>query len=308
MSIRNKNNEYMLDIINRSVRVCPDILIENSEEIYHAQLVHAALSGGEKSIFLVSGPSASGKTTTAGKLKYELSRMCRDSAVVSMDNFYKDRDLLPIVDGKPNAEVVESLEVELLADKMKQILKTGKATLPVYDFSAGKRKDDAEEVCVGKNGVLIIEGIHALNPVTYRGIDPTLLHRIYVSPHSGFAVPGKTVITKRELRFLRRLVRDSWSRGSDAFKTFSVWREVCRGEDRYIRPLASEADITIDTTHAYEPAVLKDQAIPLLSQIPPENPYYRDAHALLVSLEEVDSVPLKSVPQTSLLREFLKTE
>ena len=295
----------MLDIINRSVTVCRDILIENAEEIYHAQLVHAALSGGEKSIFLVAGPSASGKTTTANKLKYELSRMCRDSVVFSMDNFYKDRDRMPVVDGKANPEVVEALEVDLLAEKMRQIVREGRARLPVYDFLTGTRTDDAEEVSVGKNGVLIIEGIHALNPVVYRGVDPLLLHRIYVSPHSGFAVPGKTVLTKRELRFIRRLVRDSWARGSSAENTFRMWREVCRCEDRYIRPLASEADITIDTTHAYEPAVLKAQAVSLLSTISPQSPYFCDARALLSALSEVVPSDPGVIPATSLLREFV---
>lgn len=305
VSIKNKNNEYMLDIINRSIRVCPQVLIDNAEEIYHAQLVHAALSGGEKRIFLVSGPSASGKTTTAEKLRHELLRMRRDAVVISMDDFYKERPFLPVINGKPNPEVVEALEVDLLTEKMTAVIWDGEALLPVYDFLTGKRTDNARKTTLSPDGVLIVEGIHALNPAISRGVDPSLLHRIYVSPHSGFALPSKTVLPKRELRFLRRMVRDSWARGSSAENTFLMWREVCRCEDRLIRPLASSADITVDTTHAYEPAILREQSVSLLEQIPPHSPYFGEARALLYALQDVAGLSVEAVPQNSLLREFV---
>ena len=121
-----------------------------------------------------------------------------------------------------------------------------------------------DRIDIGGNGVLIIEGLHGLNPQVHSGIDGELLHKVYVSPHSNFAMPGRTVLTKRDVRFIRRLVRDFWSRGSSVENTFNMWEEVCRCEDKFIRPLAVNADSTIDTTYAYEPAIIKKQAMTCL--------------------------------------------
>lgn len=305
MGIKNKNNNYIVDIINFAAERCPEVLIRESEAIYHAQVFHAVLSAGEKQLVFLSGPSASGKTTTAGKVKEEMRHIQRSAAIVSLDDFYCDRDKLPIVDGKPNAEVVEALDVGRIYAALESIVSTGKAKLPRFDFVSGKRTDDAYELDIGKEGVLIVEGLHALNPLLSENLDASVVHKIYVSPHSGFWLNNHDVITKRELRFLRRMVRDSWSRGSDPTRTFSMWDDVCRGEDEFIRPLGREADSTIDTTHAYEPLVLKEPALKLLNSLPAGSPYARKAKDLSDCLEAFSSLTPYQIPTTSMLNEFI---
>lgn len=306
MGIKNKNNEYIVDILNFAAEKCPEVLIKNSEEIYHAQLFHTVLSAGEKRAIFIAGPSASGKTTTAIKLKEELRHIHRSATVISLDDFYKHRKDLPIVDGKPNAEIVESLELPVFYKCINELLETGKAKLPRFDFYTGIRTDDAYELDLGNEGVLIVEGIHGLNPLLFQEIDPNLVHKVYVSPHSGFALNQHAVITKRELRFLRRMVRDSWSRGNDCEKTFSLWGQVCEAEDKYIRPLGASADSSIDTTHAYEPLVIKNSALVLLDKIPKESEYHIEAQYLIERLNEFKSLSRYLVPTDSMLNEFIK--
>ncbi len=146
MNLKNDKNQYMLPIVNRSAQNCSDILIKFSEDMYSARLTETILSSFEKRIILISGPSASGKTTTAKKLADSLLSIGRAASVISMDDFYKHRFEMPVIDGKINAEIIEALEMDLLKKVMKEFLKTGKASLPRYDFTDGIRRDNFYEI------------------------------------------------------------------------------------------------------------------------------------------------------------------
>lgn len=304
MNLKNDKNQYMLPIVNRSAQNCSDILIKFSEDMYSARLTETILSSFGKRIILISGPSASGKTTTAKKLADSLLSIGRAASVISMDDFYKHRFEMPVIDGKINAEIIEALEMDLLKKVMKEFLKTGKASLPRYDFTDGIRRDNFYEIDSGKDGILILEGLHAINPLVFSGLYEDSYYRIYVSPHSGF-VGENSILERKELRFLRRLVRDFYTRSSSAERTFEMWSDVCSCEDVYVRPLGKTADRILDTTHPYEICVLKETAIEILKTIKEDSEYYKEALRLIDFLEEVYSLPLEFIPETSLLNEFL---
>lgn len=306
MGIKNKNNEYLVDILNFAADTCPDVLIDNVEDIYRAQIFHAVLSSGRKQMILLAGPSGSGKTTTARKIKEAMRHIHRTAVVVSMDDFYKNRTELPIIDGKPNAEVVESLEIELVRKVMNDILATGKASMPQFDFISGVRTDNAYSLDLGADGVLILEGIHGLNPIISDGIDSSLIHKVYVSPHSGFCDGKNTVLSKFDLRFLRRMIRDSWSRGINAEGTFAVWDDVRKSEDLYIRPLGATADNTVDTTHAYEPMAFKHHALELLGTVSQNSPFSEKARELEKALSKFREISGFMIPTESMLNEFVQ--
>lgn len=306
MGIKNKNNEYLVDILNFAADTCPDVLIDNVEDIYRAQIFHTVLSAGRKHLILLAGPSGSGKTTTARKIKEAMRHIHRSAVVVSMDDFYKNRANLPIVDGKPNAEVVESLEIDLVRKVINDILKTGKASMPQFDFITGVRSDNAYNLDIGTDGVLILEGIHGLNPVISDGIDPSLIHKVYVSPHSGFSDGKNTVLSKFDIRFIRRMLRDSWSRGTNPEGTFAVWDDVRKSEDLYIRPLGATADNTVDTTHAYEPMAFRQRAIELLRTVSENSPFFEKARSLENSLLKFSDINGYMIPTESMLNEFVQ--
>lgn len=304
MNLKNDKNQYMLRTVNNSAKNCAPVFIEYGESSYLKNLTEAMLSALEKRIILISGPSASGKTTTAKKLAEYFSAIGKKAAVISMDDFYKNRSEMPIIDGKPNPEVIEALELPLLEEVLGNFLEKGRASLPIYDFADGVRRNDAYELDTGKDGYLIMEGLHAINPKIFEHIEKDRCYRIYVSPHSGF-VGEKLTLERKELRFLRRLVRDFYKRGSSAENTFEMWQSVCACEDIYIRPLGKTADRMIDTTHAYEICILKETAETVLRTVGKESVFYSEANRLLSFLSEVYPLPISAVPGTSLLNEFL---
>lgn len=296
----------MLPVVNRCAKDCAEVLIGYGENRYRAKLVETVLSSLDKKIVLVSGPSASGKTTTAKKLAAEFLRVGKTATVISMDDFYKNRSEMPVIDGKINAEVTESLEMGLLVEVLEAYLKTGNALLPKYDFTSGKRTDGAKKISAGKNGIIILEGLHAINPEICDNLDRGSFYKLYVSPHSGY-LSEETELCRKDLRFIRRLVRDYYKRGSSAEKTFEMWEDVGKCEDVYVRPLGKTADRMLDTTHPYEICVLKKTAAEVLSTVGKTSAYYEKAQELLSFLDGVFSLPLSVIPENSLLNEFLPT-
>ena len=283
----------------------PDKEISSAEKYYFSQLKKVANSLGHRRIILISGPSASGKTTSANKIREKIRSHGKKCEVVSLDDFYHNREHLPIVDGKPNAEIVDALSVSLIHRTMENLINEGHSMMPKYDFTLGKRTNDAAFVDIGSDGIVIFEGIHALNPKIIRGLDPENVLKIYVSPHSDFNLNGVQVLSKREVRFIRRLIRDSWARNTAPEATMCMWPTVCEGEDRLIRPFAEYAEMYINTTHAYEPFLLKNKAILLLQQIGNDSIHIQTASQYIAKLKSFPSIPNLHLPETSLLREFL---
>mgnify|MGYP004558415975 FL=1 len=300
MFLKNSKNQYLISTVDFAAESCPEAFVEYSEKMYSARLAETLFAAFEKKILLISGPSASGKTTSAKKLAAAFEKLGKRAVVVSMDDFYKHRTEMPVIDGKINAEVIESVEISLLEEKMNEFALNGKSVLPVYDFATGRRRDGANPV---EGEIMIVEGLHALNPLVRDRLGDAA-YSIYVSPHSGYFLKDGS-IDRRELRFLRRLVRDYYHRASPAERTFEMWDDVSACEDVYIRPLGKTADKMLDTTHPYEICVLKSEAEKILATVGKDSPYYAPAERLLKLLSSVTPLPLSVIPEGSLLHEFL---
>ena len=211
------NKDYDVDILNSRIAADIDGFIADCEEFYSSQVKTACdlIIAEGKTVILLSGPSGSGKTTTSCKIRDELISRGKVAHVVSLDDFYLNKADLPYVDGVRNAEVVEALDLEGIERAMKEVVTEEEVWLPKFDFKSGIRTDNAEKIVIGENGIVIFEGIHALNERIMGHADENFRFGIYVSPHSGFTKDGDLFMTKRDMRFIRRFVRDSWARGTD---------------------------------------------------------------------------------------------
>lgn len=298
--------EYSIDEINHCIRHDPKGLIRTAESDYAAQLREAVIRFEGRRILCIAGPSGSGKTTTANKLAAMLTVEGRETIVLSMDDFYKNHGELPQENGKDNLEIIEALEIPLLKETISQLLQEGSTLLPKYDFGTGLRQDNAAPAKLPKNGAIIIEGIHGLHQKVADCFDPNLIFRIYISPHSGFQNIEGIGVDKRQVRLIRRMIRDSHHRGASPMKTLTLWEEVCRAEDLYVRPMARFADFRINSVHLYEPCLFRNEMIELIGTVPEESKYYQMMQNLKYSLEHFLHLDEAFLPKNSLLREFTK--
>lgn len=304
MQLRNQRGFFITEKVNDAVLSQLERTVCVAETSYRAQISRLVSCARGRRILLISGPSSSGKTTTAHRIFDELHRRGIAAVSVSLDDFYKNRQDLPVINGRPNAEVPQSLDIPLIARTLTQLEKQGSAQLPEFDFVAGLRHDAVRPVSVPENGVIVVEGLHALNSEICNLLPAQDLFRVYISPHSGFAYRQTAVLTKRDVRFIRRLVRDYRTRGSSGQRTFEMWEDVCAGEDLYIRPFRKYADYRVNTTFSYECGLLREKAISILAQILPGSSYYDKAQKLSEALQLFSPVSDMYLPQDSLLREF----
>ena len=288
----------------------PEQFIHASEERYRniiRRVAEQAVSSGAASIILLAGPSASGKTTTAGKSAQALVESGHGAYTVSLDNFYLNQDLSPrLPDGTPDFETVHALDIPLIHETFCRLMQDGRCELPLFDFPSGRRLIQTERLKLEKGDVVIVEGLHALNPLIYEAFPPEHLLKAYVSVSSRiYTEKGKIVLNKRNLRFVRRLIRDSRFRATNVYQTYLLWQSVQRGEDLYLFPFRGNADVRINSIHLYEPCVFREEAVGMLRQIEPEHPFYRDAVRMIASLERFEPIARELVPEESLLREFM---
>ncbi len=305
----------MADVINRieeinaAARRNPNHLIRCAETRYDDLLNRtvARICGGRVQIVLLAGPSASGKTTTAQKISQKLAASGHTAYAVSLDDFYKNRaEIAPGEDGKPDYEIVSALELELLHQVMIDLAELGHSALPSYDFEAGVRRDNASEIRLVPGDIVIFEGLHALNPLVSERLPQNAMLRLYVSLSTRIYRGDDVVqMTKRDLRLVRRLIRDHHYRDSSVENTFSLWGTVLKGEGKYLLPHKYNADIMLDSIHNYEPCVLRDEALRLLNAVPEASEWFSEARRLRKALEPFRPLPPAMVPQDSLLREFL---
>ncbi len=261
----------------------------------------------ESEIIMIAGPSSAGKTTTAKKLRISLEKRGIGSYTVSLDDFYLDnKDAPRFPDGSPDFETVHCLDIKCFQEKMKELLETGEADLPQFDFLEGKRKEKYNHIKLNPSDVIIVEGLHALNPIITDKLPKDRLLKVYINVSSRiYDKNGDIVLNKRNMRFIRRLVRDYKFRGSDVQKTYKLWIGVCYGEDTYLFPYKDNADIKINTIHLYETCVLREDAIKLLGRVNKESEFYKDSQRLIRSLMKFPIINPDKVPDDSLLREFL---
>lgn len=303
----NINNK--LEYIEKSASE-PEKFIEKCENTYNGKIKRIAQTiaeSGRTEIVMLAGPSSAGKTTTAKKLRQELAKMGLESHTVSLDDFYLDNcDSPRFPDGTPDFETVEALDIECFEKTMKELIEKGETNLPEFDFLKGERKEQYRHIAISPKDVIIVEGLHALNPVITEHLPKDRLLKIYINVSSRiYDEKGNIVLNKRNLRFVRRLVRDYRSRGNSVSETYKMWVTVRYGEDTYLFPFKDNADIKINTIHLYEPCVLKDVAIKLLSEIKKDSEFHKEAQRLIRSLEKFPTLDSGLVPDNSLLREFI---
>lgn len=304
------NIKNVIGYINEAAQTCPDEFVAKCEERYESIIKDVAdkVSGDDgREIIMLAGPSSSGKTTTALKLSEALKKRGVKTYVLSLDDFYLNRSDIPTLpDGTQDFETVYALDLDCFEKTVNALLKGETVKVPIFDFLTGKRSDTLfNEITLGKSDAVIIEGLHALNPEITDKIDGKLL-KIYISVSSRiYDEKGNIILNKRNLRFIRRMVRDYKFRGSTVEHTCRLWKNVMAGEDKYLFPFRDNADIRINTIHLYEPCVLKNQALRLLYKSNVTDEYKNDIRKLCNALEKFNGIDENSVPADSLLREFL---
>lgn len=252
-------------------------------------------------IVLLSGPSSSGKTTTSQILIEKLESKGIRSLTISTDDFFIDRVKVPYKkNGFRDYEALESTNIDLLKSCIKELLTKREAYLPRYDFLTGESIRMGKKVKLKENEIIIIEGIHALNPVITK--DPIFKKslKLYVCVFTNFAYQGRIYLSARELRLTRRILRDCMTRGATPDYSISMWKNVLDGENKYIKPNIDNADFIIDTTHSYEPLIYKDLILPKLYAC--ENPVPGN---LISDYEMFSSQDAHVIPDGSLLHEFV---
>lgn len=257
-------------------------------------------------IVLIAGPSSSGKTTFCKKLSYAIEQQGLKAIGLSLDDYYIDRELCPLdEDGKEDFESIYALNLELFQQQLSQLLAGEEIELPRYDFPTGKGVSSGKHIKLDERTVLIIEGIHALNPMLTGNVADDYIYRIYISGLTTYLLPDGSVFPTTDNRLLRRMVRDSKYRNTNAQQTLERWPSVRRGEEKWIVPFQKNADINLCTGFQYEICFLKQHAIPLLQEVPVDAPEYEEAQRLIKVCGLYNEIPIDILPPYSLLREFL---
>ncbi len=305
MSNINNTLEHIIDSC-----VDEDLFINEWEERYNNKIDNVAKNvaeSGVSEIIMIAGPSSAGKTTTAKKLRQALAARGIGSFTVSLDDFYLNNEDSPrFPDGTPDFETVYCLDIKCFQKKMRELLENGEADIPEFDFLKGKRKPEYNHTKISSGDVIIVEGLHALNPIITDNLPKERLLKIYINVSSRiYDSKGDIVLNKRNMRFIRRLVRDYKFRGSTVLNTYKLWISVCYGEDTYLFPYKDNADIKINTIHLYESCVLKEEAIKLLGEVSKDSEFYKDSQRLIRSLMKFPVINSEKVPEDSLLREFI---
>ncbi|MDY0078402.1 MAG: nucleoside kinase [Bacteroidales bacterium] len=271
-----------------------------------AQIADMVQHRKEVKVVFVSGPSSSGKTTFAKRLSVQLWVLGYKPIVISMDNYFVDREHTPLdANGDYDFESPNAIDVELLNANLNDLFAGKEIDLPKFSFVDGKRFFDGTKLKLEANAILVIEGIHALNPLISKSILAKRMMKVYVSALTSIRIDSNNNIPTNENRLIRRIVRDSRYRGYSALDTMRRWPSVRLGEEKHIFPYQEEADVMFNTALVYELGVLRRYAEPLLKEVPPIAREYSEAQRLLKFLSYVIPIDEKEIPPTSILREFL---
>ncbi|MBQ7307218.1 MAG: hypothetical protein IJW82_01680 [Clostridia bacterium] len=247
---------YDVEELNRCFKDDPAQHVTKAEKKYKQQIkkcIEPLLkSHSQYKFVLLAGPSSAGKTTTSYLIKENLEINGYNAKVVSLDNFFVEREQTPVLpNGKKDYESINALDWKLFAEKMKELIENKKSQLPIYDFISGSKHLANEFTTLRDNEIIIIEGLHALNPIIDQYIPTKLAYKVYLNTESEFNYKGTMLVNKEEIKLVRRLIRDFKKRGATPSMTFNSWPEVLHGEEMYITPYKKYANYKIDTTHAY---------------------------------------------------------
>ena len=280
---------------------------EALHEKRYSQIADMICQRGAKAVML-AGPSSSGKTTSANRLAIQLRVHGKKPILMSLDDYYIDRDkIAPGPDGKLDLEHINTLDVDLFRDDMARLLSGEEVELPTFNFKTGRREWNGHKLKLYPDSVIIVEGLHGLNPAMLpKNVDPNLIFRLYVSPLLPLNLDNHNRIPTSYLRLLRRTVRDYEFRGSSVQHTLSMWDSVRRGERRWIFPYQENADVIFNSSTLYELAVLKKHIFPLLTAVEPEDECYDAVQNIVKILNYVIEADVDDeIPPTSLVREFI---
>jgi uridine kinase len=284
-------------------------LIKISEALHEkkiAQIADEICQRKEVRFVMIAGPSSSGKTTFGKRLSVQLGAAGIHPYNISLDNYFVDRDKTPLDEyGNYDYERLDALDLELLNQNLVDLTEGKEVELPKFDFKTGARFYDGERIKMQADDVLIMEGIHGLNPELTPKIDPKLKYLIFISALTQISIDRQDYISTSDNRLIRRIVRDARYRNYSALDTLSRWRSVRNGEEKYIFPFQENADIMFNSALIYELGILKDDAIPLLEEVPENKPEYNEARRLMGILSYFKPIGIKEIPPTSILREFL---
>ena len=257
-------------------------------------------------LVLISGPSSSGKTTFAKRLGVQLRVLGLNPVLISLDDYFVDREKTPRDEnGEYDYEALEAIDLEQFNDHLKRLERGESVDIPRYDFISGTRQWHDNPLQLDERSVLIVEGIHGLNPALTPGVPESRKFKIYVSCFTSVALDNVSRIATSDNRLLRRLTRDYRTRGNDALSTLARWESVRRGEEKHIFPYQENADVMFNSSLFYEISVLRRFAEPILREVPDTVPEYGEAKRMLKFLDNFIPISPEEIPPTSLLREFI---
>ena len=291
----------IIDLINVSEALHERKYADIADQIYSRR--------GSVKIVFIAGPSSSGKTSTSKRLAIQCRILGLNPKVIELDNYFVDRHLTPRdANGEYDFEALEAMDLEFLGKQLNDLLDGKEVEIPRFDFKEGKRYFDGNMMQLHEKDILIMEGIHALNPAMIPGVDSTKVFRVYASALTSLSIDENNNISTSDNRMLRRMIRDNRVRGVIPEDTIMRWQSVRRGENRNIFPYQEYADAVFNSAHIFELPVLKYYAEPLLRRISPSSPAFSEASRMLKFLDYIVALSpaeIAAIPPTSILREFI---
>ena len=281
------------------------LLAEALHEKKYAEIAEQVKQSGARMV-LLAGPSSSGKTTSCRRLSVQLNVLGYDVQQISLDDYFVERARTPkLPNGEFDFESIDALDLPLLNEHLLALFRGEEVKIPTFDFIKGDPYFSGKTMKLGPRSILVVEGIHALNPKLTAQVDDSLKFRVYVNALTQLAIDGQNIIHGTDNRLVRRLVRDNNFRGWNAYQTLHRWPEVVRGERKHIFPYQENADVMFNSALLYELGVLKRYAEPLLKQVPEDSDEYSIAQQLLNFSELLLPIDDKFIPHNSIMREFL---
>ncbi len=299
-----------LNEINKMAETNPSEFIKACNKEYLDNIISIAKhieADDDIKIVAIAGPSGSGKTTTAHILQDKLEELNEKTAVVSLDDFYLPSDKLPTLpDGSADIESVNALDIELIKKCFDEIIKYGKTSLPKYDFKSSTHTLNARQLDIGNRGIVIVEGLHAMNPLISDLVERKNIFKIYISVNCSVEDEhGVQMLSSRQIRLVRRILRDDRYRGATATETLHLWNNVIDGERKYLYCFKDTADVRLVTFHPYELGVYRERFGKMRNSVNKNAPCYDYFIKTSNALERFTSINNSIVPDNSLIREFI---
>ena len=271
-----------------------------------ARVADMVYQRGNVKMVLISGPSSSGKTTSCRRLSVQLAVLGYYPVQISVDDFFVERDDTPKDEnGEFDFEDLHAIDLPLFNSTLNRLLAGETVEIPTFDFTQGKKVWNGKTLELKKNSILVIEGIHCLNPELTAQVPDDIKFKVFVSALTSLSLDRQNPIPTSDNRLIRRIVRDFNYRGYSAVDTIKRWPSVRRGEEKNIFPYQENADVMINTSLVFELSVLKPYALPILYAVPETVPEYAEANRLIKLLSFFKTIPVSSLPGTSILREFV---